>query len=386
MPDIQTDKLADSTQEKIFFNFNQYYQDFLADIAHAQQSINLETYIFKCDKLGEQIITVLISAAQRNVEVRVLVDGAGTPVWSGPLISKLEQAGVKTRIYHPFPWRLWHWSRSFVRVPGLSKLVYFFLNINTRIHRKVCIIDNRVVYIGSANISACHLSKQEGGEGWRDTIVRLSQVDCTDLLNAFNNTWESLPLQERIQESLEPVNTNLRFRMNTTRHRRRGLYKDLLHRLSLCKQRVWITNAYFVPDNILLKNLIELASKGIDVRILLPFKSDVLIMPWASYAFYERLLKAGVRIFEYLPSMLHAKTLILDDWFIVGSSNLNHRSLLHDLEVDVCISSQECKQALVQQFLLDLSHSREVQFEYWYKRSFWQRLIGRLVLYIKYWI
>lgn len=379
--------MTNSIQEKIFFNCDRYYQALLEDIACAQISINLEAYIFDSnDTVGKRIITALIDAAQRNVKVRVLVDAAGTPSWGGSLTYALEKAGVETRIYHSFPWRLWHWSRSFVHAPILVKFLYFIFNINTRNHRKVCIIDNNIAYIGSANISVCHLSREQGGQGWRDTIVRLSHTNFADLQNAFTEAWKNLPLQEHIQSSFKPINTDSLFRMNTTRRQRRVFYKNLLHQLAECKHRVWITNAYFVPDNIVLKNLIELAHKGIDVRILLPQKSDVIIMPWATCTFYEKLLKAGVRIFEYLPSMLHAKTLILDDWFIVGSSNLNHRSLLHDLEVDVCIQSTECKQALVKQFLIDLTHSKEVQFEDWYKRSFWQRLVGHVILYIKYWI
>jgi cardiolipin synthase len=381
----QADALSNKIEETIFFDGDKYYQDLLENIARAQKLIWLETYIFEYDDLGKRIIAALTNAALRGVDVRVLVDNAGTPTWGGTLILELEQAGAKTRIYHPFPWRLWQWSRSFVHATSLLKFVYFILNINKRNHRKVCIIDN-IAYVGSANISICHLSLQQGGVGWRDTIVRLSQADLTDLQDAFNQAWNNLPLQERIQESLQSIDTNAKLRINTTRHQRRAYYKNLLLHLSQCKQRIWITNAYFVPDSILLKNLIERAHQGVDVRILLPQKSDVIIMPWASATFYEKLLKAGVRIFEYLPSMLHAKTLILDDWFIVGSSNLNHRSLLHDLEVDVCINSYQCQQALVQQFQIDLNNSKEVLFDKWYKRSFWQRLIGHVVLYMKYWI
>jgi cardiolipin synthase len=110
-----------------------------------------------------------------------------------------------------------------------------------------------------------------------------------------------------------------------------------------------------------------------------------MMMPWASSTFYYNLLKAGVRIFEYLPSMLHAKSLILDDWMLIGSSNLNHRSLLHDLEADINIVSPAAKQKLEQHFLDDLTKSREISLSSWStSRPWWQRLMGRLVLYLKY--
>ena len=141
-----------------------------------------------------------------------------------------------------------------------------------------------------------------------------------------------------------------------------------------------------MPDHFLLRKLKEAAHKGIDVRILLPQHSDVIFMPWASKAFYYSLLKAGVRIFEYQPSILHAKTLIIDDWFLVGSSNLNHRSLRHDLEVDVNICTSRAKSSLNQQFLLDLAQSKEIFLSDWQKRPWYQNLVGKLILYIKYWV
>src|SRR5262249_42941598 len=121
-------------------------------------------------------------------------------------------------------------------------------------------------------------------------------------------------------------------------------------------------------------------------RILLPKKSDIFLMTWATAAFYQKLLKAGVRIFEYLPSMLHAKSLILDNWFLVGSSNLNHRSLLHDLEIDIVVQSVAAQQQLEQQFYVDLNNCREVDWHSWQQRGRWKRFFGRLALYLKYWI
>jgi cardiolipin synthase A/B len=135
-----------------------------------------------------------------------------------------------------------------------------------------------------------------------------------------------------------------------------------------------------------LKNLIDAAQRGVDVRILLPKRSDIFILPWTSATFYFHLVKSGVRIFEYLPSMLHAKTLIIDDWVSVGSSNLNHRSLLHDLEVDVNIRLPASKEIIMEQFINDLRHSVEVELDSWQKRPYYQRIIGPLLLYIKYWI
>ncbi|EKD92201.1 MAG: hypothetical protein ACD_29C00121G0001, partial [uncultured bacterium] len=165
----------------------------------------------------------------------------------------------------------------------------------------------------------------------------------------------------------------------------RIFYKNLLRRMRLCQQRIWITNAYFVPDNFLLKSLKEAAKNGVDVRILLPQKTNVAIVEWASSTFYYELLKAGIKIYEYLPSMLHAKSLILDDWMLIGSSNLNHRSLLHDLEADVTLFTEPAKKKVARLFLKDITQSRQLKLSNWKTaRPIFQRWLGRLVLYIKY--
>jgi cardiolipin synthase A/B len=228
------------------------------------------------------------------------------------------------------------------------------------------------------------LDKRRGGEAWRDTGVRLNHADLRDILQAFESSWAHTPIQERMRHFFRHIRTNPVIRLNNTWYRRRILYKNLLRRIKKCQRRIWITNAYFVPDNFLLRRLIEVARLGVDVRILLPQESDVSFMPWASQTFYERLLRSGARVFEYTSSILHAKTLILDDWMTIGSSNLNYRSLLHDLEVDVNVRLPGSKQVLEQQFLHDLAQAKEVHLEGRQKRPWYQHIIAWIALYLKY--
>lgn len=373
--------------EQIFVSGADHFAALLKDIGEAKKTIELETYLFEKDHLGIRVAKALSEAAKRGVTVRVMVDGAGSPYWTTNFARLLEESGALTKVFHPFPWQLWNWSRSVVKLPILLKWVYFLLKANFRNHRKVCIIDNKVAYIGSFNVSKCHLEQTEGGDGWRDTSARLENIDLTEFNKAFDAAWNHRTIKERLRDAFAHIRRDPPIRLNYTRHRRRILYKTLLRQITQCKERIWITNAYFVPNNFLLRRLREAAHNGIDVRILLPQKSDVFMMPWASSTFYYRLLLAGVKIFEYLPSMLHAKTLILDDWILVGSSNLNHRSLLHDLEADIRIYSEEAKRYLTERFLEDLQQSREISLDSWYiHRPMRQRFLGRLVLYLKYWI
>ena len=372
--------------EEVLHNGDAYYRALIADIKNAKTSINFETYIFDPDHIGEQIITALMQAAMRGVIIRVLVDGAGTPHWSSTYADHLEEAGVHTRIFHPFPWQIWNWSRSVVRIPRVMKWLYLMFKANSRNHRKICLIDNKIAYVGSMNVTKNHLPRSLGGNGWRDVTVRITNTDLTHLKQAFERTWHHRTLKERLRETFRYVVKNPYFRLNDNRHRRRALHKNLLRIMSRCRNRIWITNAYFIPDARLLKSLKTAAALGVDVRILLPRKSNVFFMTWAQACFYRSLLKAGVRIYEYKPSMLHAKTLILDEWMSVGSSNLNHRSLLHDLEIDVNIRSNGAKSELIKAFLQDLNHSNELLLDEWSKRPLKKRLMGRIALYLKYWI
>lgn len=373
-------------EERILIDGEHFFESLIHDIQCAEHSIDLETYIFDHDTTGKRVAAALCEAAKRGVSIRVLVDGAGTPFWSATFAKKLEKANVKTKVFHPFPWQFWNWSRSVTKKPFFLNTLYLLLKSNSRNHRKTCLIDNKIAYIGSVNITHCHLKKEAGGKDWRDTSIRLSNINLSELYQAFEIAWTQRTIKERLRETFHHIRREPRVRLNYTRHRRRILHKNLLRRMRLCQQRIWITNAYFVPDNFLLKRLKEAAKNGIDVRILLPKKSNQLIVQWASSTFYSNLLKSGIKIYEYLPGMLHAKSLILDDWMLIGSSNLNHRSMLHDLEVDISVFTEPAKKTLEGLFLTDLTKSTQVELDYWQNRSIHRRILGRMALYLKYWI
>lgn len=368
-------------QEKIYQDADSYFIDLIRDIHNTRNSVDLETYIFHYDEVGDKVIAALAEASARGVKVRLLIDGVGLPLLSNSLLKRLEQTRVRFRLYHPIPWFFWHWKYALEDHPLLFKVYRFLLGLNHRNHRKVCIIDHQIAWIGSFNISSVHLAKAQGGEGWRDTAVRFQNVDTAPLAQAFNLAWE----QNIIKRFIHPRYRNKPlFRLNYTRRQRRRLLKDLLRKIAHCKRRVWITNAYFVPGKRLLKALNQAALRGIDVRIILPSRSDIFFMPWTSSIFYRNLLKRGVKIYEYLPGILHAKTLVVDDWMTVGSSNLNYRSLLHDLEIDAVINHGESKQILERQFLEDMRQSAEISLKKYPRRPLWQRLFAHLALYAQY--
>ncbi len=374
-------------QETLFADGSEYFNAMLRDIAEARHTILIETFIFSIDLLGNRIIEALIEASYRGVTIKILVDGAG----SSSFITQaayLNQCGIQTKIYHPFPWHIWSWSRSAIKLPIALKTIYLILNMQRRNHRKTCLIDNSIAYIGSFNISQKHLSLTDHGSNWRDTGIRLEAPSFAELTESFELCWYQRSIQEVLRDAFRRVGKNPILRLNNTRHRRRILYKQLLRRIKTAKSCVWITNSYFVPDNRLLKSLILAASHHSDVRILVPRKGDTLLpMPWASACFYESLLKAGVRIYEYLPTVLHAKTIIVDDWVLIGSSNLDYLSLIHNLEIDVRLTKPETINATKIMFLDDLTRAQEISINTLNKhRPLYQRILGRLMLFARYWI
>ncbi|OFY99357.1 MAG: hypothetical protein A2Z97_14895 [Bdellovibrionales bacterium GWB1_52_6] len=332
--------------EKIFHEGDSFFAGLAQDIAQAQKSIELEAYIFNDDALGHRISTALSDAARRGLRVRVMVDGVGSASWALKILPELAAAGVQTKVYHPLPWIFWSFSLIWRR--GLSGMLAFFRRVNRRNHRKLCILDHHRAWVGSMNISSSHLREFSGEGVWRDTGVCVEGAAVLYLEAAFEKAWRKArgPLQGVQREFFQWTGVDKGrwpklIRLNDRRSRRKYYSRELLVRIGQAKRRVWLTTPYFVPSGPLIRALRTAAERDIDVRILVPRKPDLFFMKWVSTAFYSSLISSGVRFFEYLPSVLHAKTAVIDDWATVGSSNFNHRSLLHDLEVDVVVHQPE---------------------------------------------
>ena len=375
--------------ETIFHTGEAYFSSLLHDISQAKKSIDLESYIFTLSTIGKEILTELEKAAQRGVRVRILVDGIGSNDWSLQVIHDLNSINIHSRIYRPLPWIgsrfgvLAFFSYLF-RIQAFFKILG---RLNRRNHRKVCIIDQEIAYLGGMNVSEHHLKRYMGKRTWRDTSLRVTGRDVEKLQDAFHHSWEDRrPLSHRFWRGRKKFSQNSLIRLNNTRERRRKNRFELIDKILSSQQRVWITTPYFVPDLALIRALKSAARAGRDVRILLPHRSDIQLMSWANRAFYPVLLSSGVRIFEYLPTILHAKVVMIDQWMTLGSSNRNHRSLLHDLEVDVIITQKQSQDSLLNQFEKDLSVSEEMTLEKWKQRPLISRVLDRFILYLKYWL
>lgn len=339
------------TSEIIYHEGDAFFEDLLAAVDRAEISITYEVYIFEPGVLSRRLEARLLQAQARGVDVRLLVDSIGSP--------RYRRSPLPMRRFHP---------------------VLRF--INKRNHRKICIIDGKVAFLGGMNVYDTQLTSVMGSRAWRDIGVQVTGPPIISLSQAFETAWRRhLAYYAR----WNPIRSAL-VRLNHSRLERRRLYADLLKRIYRAQHHVWLTTAYFVPARSLSRALGRAAERGCDIRIITPGKSDVPFVRWLSAAFYRDLLEKKVRIYEYQPTILHAKSTLIDNWTLVGSSNLNHRSLMHDLEVDIVLTLPSSIQHMRDTFTEDLLNSTEVSLESLEARPWIERLLGRILLGIRSWI
>ncbi|MEW6983976.1 phosphatidylserine/phosphatidylglycerophosphate/cardiolipin synthase family protein [Colwelliaceae bacterium 6471] len=372
--------------ERIFFSGDEYFQVLEQDIEQAKFAIDVAFYIFILDNLGLRLLTCLKRAANRGVAVRILVDGVGSANWNHDIIDELSECGIEVHVYHPQPWRF-----SFDINTGSFLARFFNLcsNINKRDHRKCCIIDDHIAWVGSFNVVNVHIVNDGQNVVWRDTGIRVSGLQTKIITDIFNFTWRGslrLFIVYWSRKKLATIPATSLVRTNITRRLRRNFLRNLYHRIAKADSRLWITNAYFVPLPRLQLSLIRAAFNGVDVRILLPGHSDVIFMPWLARIYYHALLRSGVKIYEYQPAILHAKTILFDNIAIVGSSNLNHRSLLHDVELDIVCKQPESINLLEQKFLDDQSQSLAITLSDTHLNQWWKNMIARFLQMLRYWM
>jgi cardiolipin synthase len=364
-------------KEILFTAGDEYFAGLLNAISTARHSIELESYIFERGLVADRLISALIACAKRGVRVRLIVDGLGSPGFVNDYWPSLKKAGARVRFFRVFPWII-------KRLPGdpesiTQRMLLRLRQMNRGNHRKFCLIDHHELWVGSFNISDVHLREVYGDEAWKDAGVCVRGHDLKYARRAFQRAWRGWAALNWPARSPKLLLLNDSFL-----HKRRARVQQI-QIIKKATERVWLATPYFVPVGHVFRLLIRRAKEGLDVRLIIPRKNDVWIMKWMSAPLLKTLCRKGVKVFVYEPRFSHQKLFIADGWISIGSTNLNHRSFLHDLEMDVVITHAANKERILEGFRQDQALSQPFDSTSWARIPFWKRLISSVFMLLKYW-
>lgn len=373
---------------QFYHDGDSYFSAVFDEIKSAKKSIWIETYIFEYDALTIELLDLLQQALNRGCEVKLLVDGFGSYYWLSTVTKVCQEKKIPLAVFHPIP-LTWSWFKNYL-IPGFFQIFRILRNLGRRNHRKTVVIDEKIVYLGSFNWTQVHVPRLMGKLAWRDSGVRLEQGSVPDVVGAFQDRWHQSTLRgihrfERPKRYEKSYNSKTSLiRLNSGLRARRSMYRQLLLRLKKSKQKVWMCTAYFLPKRAIVRALVKAKRNQADVILIVPGTSDVPMVRWASRELLIFLIKKGIRVFEYQKSILHAKYGIIDDWCSIGSFNLNHRSLLLDLEVEAIFKDPKNIKNLSDQFEEDLKNSIELNYQDIESESWFRKKISQFFFRLRF--
>jgi len=378
---ISTMPATGGNQCQLLVDAEQTYGSMEAAIAGASDHIHVEFYIIRGDETGRRLRDLLVGQARAGVEVRVVADAVGSITLEAEFWDPLIEAGGHFHFFSPVNplYRL--------RRPN---------RIDFRNHRKIVVVDGRVGFTGGINIGDEYLGLDAGLGHWRDTHMRIEGPAVLGLQQAFAEDWvwaadELLENRRYYPEPHvtaepnegDPTDTTVAIVDSGPDRNWMPIHRIHVQAIAMARQRVWITNPYFVPDKVMEESLVTAALRGVDVRLLLPQGGDVMLISIASEAYFLPLLEAGVRIFRYRGGFVHAKTLVVDEWVgTVGSANMDIRSFQLNFELNAFVVGRHFCQELGRQFDKDCRDAVEVELDEVRGRSYpwrWSRSIARLL-------
>lgn len=323
----------------------------------AESHVHAEYYLIRPDKTGRWFLDKLAEAAERGVQVRLLCDGWGCFALPRAWLKSLRAQGVRVTYFFPVS--------SMIMQP-----------VTLRNHRKIVVVDGKIAFTGGINVGDEYLGKLASVGAWRDTHIRIHGPAAAELQSVFMRDWyfssKELPRDEsffpKIDEEMgEAVVAVLTSGPDTDSE---AIHRVFFGAIAGARERVYIVTPYFVPDRALAVALQMAALQGIEVRIILPSRSNHRVTFFAGRSFYEELIEAGVHIHEYEPGMIHSKAMVVDGALaLVGSANMDLRSFRLNFEVHALIGDRYTARSLERSFLTDLGQTREVTLEAWRARS-----------------
>jgi cardiolipin synthase len=348
-------------------NGDEFFPAMLAAIRAARLSINMEMFIFNKGEVAEEFARAMADKAREGVEVRVLLDDWGSH--PGPLADIMEKAGVKLRWYKPLR-------------------IYAIYKAGNRTHRKILTVDGRIGFTGGLGIDDRWKGDARNPKEWREAVVRIegpvvAQLQAIFLQDWVNTTGEVLHGEKQFPR-IPAAGTLLAQAIASSRYDASSKAKLLYYMaIQAARKTIWIESAYFVPDGQIRRGLVNAAARGVDVRVLVPGRHiDIPIVRMASRFHYGELLDGGVKIYEYRPTMMHNKVMVVDGiWTTIGSINFVNRSMRKNAEANVAIYDRGFAEVVSAMIVADLEKSEVFTRAKWKKRGLLARL-GETVFWL----
>lgn len=351
----------------VFANGERFYPAMLDAIASATRSIVLECYIFQPGRVADAFQDALMERARAGVIVNVVVDAIGSWNLSRAAVRRLLEAGVRVERYQPLTWYRWH-------------------KVNNRTHREILVIDGSVAFLGGAGVADWWRHAVGGKLRWRDTMVRIEGPIVGAIQGVAAENWlectGEILVGDAFYPALSEVGNTFAFVVKSSPSDRatssRVVFQLLIENAN---RNVRLATPYFLPDKALRRVLRAATARGVEVQVLVPGRcADQKMVRYAGRRLYSDLLPAGLRIFEYRPSMMHGKMLIVDDeWAVVGTTNLDNRSFEHNDEINLAMCDRAVAARLADDFERDLAESDEITVERWRERPLWEHAFDRVV-------
>ena len=356
-------QIYEGIRVEVLTNGEVYYDAELDAIRQARQSINIEAYIFQKGRVGRRFVDALAERARAGVQVNIVLDGIGSFATWNSYFKDLLAAGGRVESYHPLQWQM---------LP----------RINNRTHREIIVIDGCVGFLGGAGIADHWLTGRRKQPRWRDTMFRVEGPAVTAMQSCFAENWleasgELLTGTDYFPQCSSDGKARAMIVDSTPSAGRatrgRMLFQTLLASAS---RSIHITTPYFLPDYSVRQEMIRaIKERGVEVRIVAPGKHmDHLLTRRSSRRLYGQLLEAGAEIYEYSPSMIHAKSMIVDGiWSVVGSTNFDNRSFGLNDEINLAVFDEQVAARLEEDFARDVEESVPVSLQDWRQRSILER-------------
>jgi cardiolipin synthase len=348
---------------EIFTDGPAFYPAMIDAIRQAEETINLECYIFRKGEVAEQFVEALCERAHAGVQVTIVLDAIGSMGTVRTYGSRLREAGVRVEKYRGISWH------------SLSRL-------NNRTHRELLVVDSHVAFVGGAGVADWWAGPEGGTPMWRDMMARIEGPVVSNIQGVIAENWleccGEILTSVKVYHPYREAGKSPAFVIKSSPSDRATVSRVLFQMLvESANSRVLISTPYFLPDRAFRRAFARTARRGVEVMVIVPGAlTDQRWVRLASRRMYGVLLKAGVRIFEY-GGMTHVKSLLVDDlWSVIGTTNVDNRSFEHNDEVNLAVRDERVAARLTVDFQTDLTNSREITLKEWKHRPMWEKLVG----------